>query len=144
MAWAQQHRQRYYYRNVRDGARVHRRYLGRGPEADLAAALVEQRRQDRLAQREWWRGEQAGWEAAERPCLALAAGTDMLVEAVLFANGYWRHNRGRWRRRRKPIMDAHQTRLPGPAGSLEALGQRARTGDLSILDELRAALDADP
>jgi C4-dicarboxylate-specific signal transduction histidine kinase len=87
-----------YYQHVRQGDRVRRVYIGRGPEAHRLAREVEQRRQDMVASREAFQRELAEEAAAEQSLQELRDMTDLLVEAVLLtANCY--HHHGQWRRR---------------------------------------------
>ena len=90
----------YYSRSVRDGDRVHRVYFGKGPAAQLAARLDEQRRSERLARSQAWRAEEAGRAAAEARLRELDELSDLMTRATLLAAGYHRHDRGAWRRRR--------------------------------------------
>jgi hypothetical protein len=99
MAWETKGRSRYYTRSKRVGRRVVREYLGMGPEAHLAAALDERRRQDREAARAARRCQRERWEAAARPLNELADLVELFVRATLFAAGFHRHQRS-WRRRR--------------------------------------------
>lgn len=96
MAWSNG----YYYRSRRRGRRVDRDYLGRGPEASLAAALVEERQRQRQAKRQQRVEAQQVWEAASAPLEELLQEVDLLVRAVLLINGWHQHARGQWRRRR--------------------------------------------
>src|SRR3954470_25052496 len=99
-------RRGYYYRSVRDGDRVLRVYLGRGPAAQLAALLVEERRAERRARALAWRAEEARWEAAAARQRELDELGEMLARAALLAAGYHQHDRGPWRRRRMNDNDA--------------------------------------
>jgi hypothetical protein len=100
MSWVVRGNCRYYYRPKRANGRVCRQYLGAGAEARLAAALDEQRRAERQARRRALTADREHWRTAAAPSKALAAGADLLLEAVLLAEGYHRPNYGKWRRRR--------------------------------------------
>jgi hypothetical protein len=99
VAWELQGNRRYYYRSRREGRRVRREFLGRGPEAELAAALTEFRRRQRQAQRDARRADRERWVAASAPLGRLIALTELLTEAALAAAGYHGH-KGEWRKRR--------------------------------------------
>jgi hypothetical protein len=78
----------YYYRSVRGpNGRPVKRYVGRGPAAELAAAEVAAARAARLAD-------------ADRLSVDLARAADALLRAALFAAGYHRPNQSAWRKRR--------------------------------------------
>lgn len=89
-----------YYRHVRQGDRVRRVYVGRGPEAQRLAREVEQRRQDRLEARESHRLEMAQVAVAEGSLHELRDVADLLVKAVLLAANCYQH-KGQWRRRKQ-------------------------------------------
>jgi hypothetical protein len=103
MAWD---RHGNYSRSIRDGTKVRRVYLGRGPAAQLAALLDDQRRADRLARDEAWRAEEARWATAEARLGELCELSESLARAALLAAGYHQHDRGAWRRRRMHGDDA--------------------------------------
>ena len=96
MPWCRRGNGRYFYQSVRVGRRVTRVYLGRGEEAERAAAAIARRRADRGARR-----------AEEARCRAVLAILDdycrlseALMRTVLYGAGYHLHQRGEWRRRR--------------------------------------------
>src|SRR5262245_48341078 len=96
MAWVHRGRKCVYYQTRRVGGRFERLYLGDGPEAQLAAALTNQRR---LA-RQLWRREKDRWREVSLVLAAFAGWADLLARAELLAAGYRQHQRGEWRRRR--------------------------------------------
>jgi hypothetical protein len=98
MPWVVHGERRYYYRSRRANGRVCRQYVGAGDAARLAAALDEQRRAERQDRRRALTADRERWHTAAAPSKALAAGTDLLVEAVLLAAGYHRPNYGPWRK----------------------------------------------
>ncbi len=102
MPWARRHGRRYYYRSVRTGSRVRNVYLGSGPEAEAAAAEVERRKHDRVAARAATRAERDRFEEGLSFLQALSSLVDLLLLAALYAEGFRRHRRGEWRRRRHP------------------------------------------
>src|SRR3954447_7449028 len=93
-------RRGYYYRSVRDGDRVRRVYIGKGPAAQLSALLVEERRSERRALSRAWRAREAALAGPDDRLRELSELADGLTRATLLAAGYHRHDRGAWRRRR--------------------------------------------
>jgi hypothetical protein len=98
---------RYLYLSRRDpltGA-VKKVYVGRGPKAEADARDLEQRREQREAERR----AVEKWRAELRPAADLMAALDeavsLLMEAALLAEGYHRPNYCPWRRRRR--RDGH-------------------------------------
>jgi hypothetical protein len=100
MPWAQRGPHRYFFRKRKVGGRVVRRSYGRGPEAQLAAALVAQNQREREAQWARQRRERDRWETDTRTLQRLIAVSDLLMRAALLAAGYYQHQQGDWRRRR--------------------------------------------
>jgi hypothetical protein len=97
MAWEARGSCRYYYKVSREGGRVRRLYMGRGPVAVVAARDAELRRAERQARAR----SQARLEAAEAASRELADLADLLAKAALVVAGYHRHDRGAWRRYRE-------------------------------------------
>src|SRR5262249_40574791 len=98
MAWHRAGLRRYYYRNQNVAGRSVRRYIGTGPVAELAAAADELRKLKRAVEARERQGEQVRHRQAEAPLLSLCGVTDVLTRAALVAAGYYRHDRGAWRR----------------------------------------------
>jgi hypothetical protein len=100
MPWSKRGGKAYYYESVRRGGKAVKVYLGAGDQAESAAQEVAKRRAEREAERA------AGEEAEERhqralkPLLDLCEVTDLLMRAVLEGEGFRRHARGAWRKRR--------------------------------------------
>ena len=90
----------YYYRARKVRGRVVREYVGKGPVADLAAALDADRRHEREAERAARPERRAELEALDAPLTALNDLADLLARAALVAAGYHQHKRGEWRKRR--------------------------------------------
>lgn len=90
----------YLSRRNRATGKVEKLYVGRGPDAEGAAAVLEERRQRRVAERQ----SVARLGAELRPADALTAELDgavaTLFEAAMLAAGYHRANYSRWRKRR--------------------------------------------
>lgn len=89
-------RRGYYYRSRRSGGRVVRDYFGRGPVADAAAYLFDEMRRSRAGNAQ----RAKAVEAADDLYRRLGGCLDRLAAAQLLAAGHYRHDRGRWRKRR--------------------------------------------
>lgn len=100
MSWERRKRGGWYYaRSRREGGRVVREYLGCGELAQLFAALDDEKRQERAAERTEREAERAPPLARERVLADLGSSLDALVRATMEAGGYHLH-RGQWRRKR--------------------------------------------
>ena len=99
MPWTRRGRHRYFFRKRRVGGRVVRRSLGRGPEAQLAAALDAQKQREREAEWARRRRERGRWDAKTETVQRLIEVSDLLVRAALLAAGFHQHERGAWRRK---------------------------------------------
>jgi hypothetical protein len=99
MGWHTVDGRGYYYRNRWKDGRSIREYIGTGLIGEAAAAADARRRLEQEAQARAWREEQARWDAALGPLLELIRVSDLLLEGVLLASGYHRHDRT-WRKRR--------------------------------------------
>ena len=96
MAWEKRGGKEYYYFGVRSGTRVKKLYVGRGVHAEIAAELLAERKSERAAA-----ARIRAIESARRHrTVALFATTNVIMEAALAGEGYYRHNRGKWRRKR--------------------------------------------
>jgi hypothetical protein len=102
MAWEQRGTHTYYYRSVRRHGRVTKEYLGTGSLAALVAAADTERQAQRQAQVEAWRQAQAALEALERQIDAWWDLGTLELKATLYTEGYYRHDRGTWRKRAHP------------------------------------------
>jgi hypothetical protein len=89
----------YYYRSVRDGEKVRKRYVGAGEFARVCSEIDLLRRSSRRAQREQERAELERLEALIAPVLDLSEAAEVLAHAHLIAAGYHRH-KGEYRRAR--------------------------------------------
>src|SRR5271167_3074058 len=92
---------RYYTRSRKIAGKVVREYFGNGPEGRLAAGLDQQRPERKRQEREAIQADREQWSKACGPLDELIAVTDLLAAAILLAGGYYRHDRGAWRRRRE-------------------------------------------
>ena len=99
MPWAQRGQHRYFFRKQKVRGRVVRRSLGRGPEAQLAAALDAQKQREREAEWDRRRRERGRWDAKTETVQRLIEVSDLLVRAALLAAGFHQHERGAWRRK---------------------------------------------
>jgi hypothetical protein len=101
MAWVLVQGRRYYCRHRRIGGRSRRIHVGRGPAAEMAAAIDELRRLGRAIQRRQLEEERKRLQGAGAALEAVCEGTDVLARAALVAAGFYRHDRGEWRRYRE-------------------------------------------
>jgi hypothetical protein len=100
MPWEKRGRNRYYVRHRHIAGKMQRTYFGRGPEAELAAALDEQKQVDRQARWEAQRVESARLQDLIDAVHALSTFAETMSLAALITAGYRQHDRGQWRRRR--------------------------------------------
>ena len=99
MAWERRGSQTYYYRSVRRHGRVTKDYLGTGPLAELSAAEDAARHAQRHSEAEAWRQERAALEVLDRQFDTYWNAATGLLKATLYAEGYYQHDRGEWRKR---------------------------------------------
>jgi len=102
MAWEQRGTKRYYYRSVRHGRRVTRTYIAAGTFAMLAAERAAEARAERQAKVEAWKQARKDMEALDAQFTAWWNASSTLIDAYLTATGYYRHERGPWRKRAEP------------------------------------------
>lgn len=95
MPWEQRGRGRYYYRRTAKG----RLYLGRGPQAELAASQEARQRAERLAQKDAEQQERDQLQQAETKLVGFASLANLLMAARMYAAGYHPHGL-HWRERR--------------------------------------------
>jgi hypothetical protein len=101
MAWVLVRGHRYYCRHRRIGGRSRRIHVGRGPAAEMVAAIDELRRLGREVERRQLEGERTRLQVAGDALEAVCEGTETLARAALVAAGFRRHDRGAWRRYRE-------------------------------------------
>ena len=99
MAWEQRGPHAYYYRSVRRHGHVTKDYLGIGPLAELSAAEDAARRTQRQTEAEAWHQERAALDALDRQLDTYWNAATLLLKATLYAEGYYQHDRGAWRKR---------------------------------------------
>lgn len=102
MAWEHRGTQSYYYRSVRSGRRVTKTYVGTGPLAAIEAAMDAQKRAERQAKVDAWQQARQEMEALDAQFTAWWTASSTLIDAYLIATGYYRHERGPWRKRAEP------------------------------------------
>lgn len=100
MPWHRQGSRRYFCRAKRVDGRIVRKYVGRGPVAEQAAAEIELRQAERRAHAQLAREETIRHEQASAPLADLCRLTELLMRAALISQGFHQHSRGAWRRRR--------------------------------------------
>jgi hypothetical protein len=151
MGWEKRGRYLYYLVRRKVAGRVQTTFMGRGPEAEVAASLDLLRRQQREEDRRRRRAEQAQWEDADDALARVIAATRLLVRATLRGAGYHQHQRGAWRRRRgrrEETMSTHQSTMEQLTAEeqerLYALLEKAQKGDSSVVEELKVVLDRHP
>jgi hypothetical protein len=98
MAWQQRGDKRYLYRSVKQQGRVRREYLGTGPSAEALYHVEVRERQQRHAAREAWRQTLADQTALDAQVQRWWAQRDLLLQALLYSEGCYRHDRSVWRK----------------------------------------------
>jgi hypothetical protein len=100
MSWHMVGTRRYYYVTERVGGKPLRRYVGKGQVGETAAAIADLRRLERVIKTRELVAEEERLRQADAPLKELCESLDVLARAALVAAGYFRHDRGNWRRRR--------------------------------------------
>ena len=85
----------------RTTGKVRKKYYGRGPEADAAAAALADRKKQREAERHALATGRAELRVVDALMHDLDGGASALMEAALLAAGYHRENYGPWQLRRR-------------------------------------------
>ena len=101
MAWQKRGRNSYFYRSKKSNGHVTTHYLGRASEVRAQQAALED--QARHTARIQERQEQQAWEALDARIATLNTLTALLSHSLLVDGGWYRHNRGEWRKRRTTI-----------------------------------------
>jgi len=102
MAWQQRGDKRYLYRSVKHQGRVIREYLGTGPVAEAMYHVEVLERQQRQAEATAWRQTLADQAAIDVQVQRWWAQQDLLLQALLYSEGCYRHDRSPWRKRATP------------------------------------------
>lgn len=116
-------------------------YLGLG---ELAALTDELERYERQEKADEWREWREAFRAAERAADEEFDRVEAVFRSAMTAAGYWRPNRGRWRRRRgmaTAIEGRKAGRKPLTHKEAQALGRRLNDGDDSVRPALKAWLE---
>lgn len=101
MGW--ERRQRgglYYVRKVRVGDKVQSLYVGSGELAALSSQLDEYDWDERQSEQKQRRQELDALAASDAAMAAFCADVEATLREALEAAGFYRHNRGEWRKRR--------------------------------------------
>jgi hypothetical protein len=101
MGWEKRPGGVYYYRSVRDGSRVRKRYYGRGQTGELAAGFDDMARRRRRDAAKALEDERVRLHPLDELIAVLDAACKFAVEAELTAAGFHRQNYCAWRRRRE-------------------------------------------
>jgi hypothetical protein len=108
MAWERRGSKSYYYYKFISNGNLISMYLGSGKEAQLFAAMVENRRKDRAAQRQLELQErqefEAEFDAVEEPILQFRERVEAAFREGMTAAGFYVHRR-QWRVRGKITMN---------------------------------------
>ena len=97
--WQQRGTKRYLTQSRKHQGRVIREYLGTGPSAEALYHVEVLERQQRHAAREAWRQTLADQTAIDAQVQRWWAQQDLLLQALLYTEGFYRHDRSTWRKR---------------------------------------------
>jgi len=161
------------YLSRRDPAtgRVKKIYLGRGPKAEAAAETLAARRKQRAVDRRAVEIAESQVRVADDLTTALDEAAALLLEAVLLVAGFHRVNYGPWRKRRgnrdhggRPAGandgfgtitqergtnmttdgNGEQESAPEVLARIKETVDRAKGGNVALLQRLRGLLDSHP
>jgi hypothetical protein len=99
VGWVVRGNRRHYYRHVRADGRWKKVYVPLD-QAPLAEKCDELDRQNRLQMRRQEREDREHQVAADAALGELASLAEIVTQAALLVAGYYRHDRGPWRKRR--------------------------------------------
>ncbi len=91
----------YYTRSRKVNGQLVREYVGGGLLGQLAARMDAEERRKRQQEAAAWKEGREQIEALTAPVEELCEGVEILARAALLVSGYYRHNRGEWRKRRE-------------------------------------------
>jgi hypothetical protein len=100
--WQQRGATRYLTRSRKHQGRVLREYLGTGPAAEALYHDEVRERHQRHAAREAWRQTLADQIAIDTQVQRWWAQQRLLLQALLYTEGFYRHDRSSWRKRAAP------------------------------------------
>lgn len=109
MPWKKQSGGRYYYREKRVNGRLIRKYVGSGEHGEREAKLDADRRAARKAQLDAFHQAAAQFNEVGKPLQDLCGLTDFIMKASLTTAGYYQHDHGEWRCRRRLKHESQQT-----------------------------------
>jgi hypothetical protein len=102
MAWQQRGTKRYLYRSVKRQGRVIKEYLGTGPIAEALYNVEVMERQQRQAAQDAWRQTLADHATVDAQVQIWWEQQCLLLQALLYTEGLYRHDRSTWRKRAAP------------------------------------------
>jgi hypothetical protein len=91
----------YYTRSRKVNGQLVREYVGGDLLGQLAARMDAEERRKRQQEAAAWKEGREQIEALTAPVEELCEGVEILARAALLVSGYYRHNRGEWRKRRE-------------------------------------------
>ena len=100
MGWKTINGRQYYYQCEREGEKVKTPYVGVGETAHLFSRMNELTCAKREHLRYFARAEREEAEAEEKDIAEWFARVEAVADAAMFAAGFHKHKRSRWRRRR--------------------------------------------
>jgi hypothetical protein len=101
MSWERRRKGRFYYAATRRDGRVVKKYMGRGPVAELSALQADVARAKRDAEADALRAEKKRLDGPERLVEVLDRECTLVMAASLMAAGFRRQNYGPWRKQRR-------------------------------------------
>src|SRR5215218_5118972 len=100
MGWEERRGRLYYYRSVREGKRVRKKYVGGGALGQLVAQIDELERLQRKEEEASWREERERLQRSAEFLRELEEAAEILSRAELLVAGFHKH-KGEWRRKRE-------------------------------------------
>jgi hypothetical protein len=100
--WQQRGAKRYLTQSRKRHGRVIREYLGTGPVAEAMYHVEVMERQQRHAAQDAWRQTLADHTAIDAQVQSWWAQQCLLLQALLYTEGFYRHDRSTWRKRAAP------------------------------------------
>jgi hypothetical protein len=102
MAWQQRGTKRYLYRSMKQQGRVIRQYLGTGPVAEGYAAAEAEQQAQRQTEAAAWHQTLADQTAIDVQVQRWWEQQALLLQGLLYSEGFYRHDRSVWRKRATP------------------------------------------